>query len=129
MADVELRGLSELYRKLNAVQATDLLVPPISRGALRLQKRMASYPPAIPGSKYKRTGSYGRLWTVKIIRHSNGVTALVGINLVYAPYVGSSLFQWRGHRGRWTSDQAALVQELPIVTREAQAAVDRALAR
>lgn len=42
------------------------LLAPMQRAVMRILRVMATYPPAIPGSKYVRTGSYGRKWTTKV---------------------------------------------------------------
>jgi hypothetical protein len=42
------------------------LRPPAERAGQRVLRRMANYPPPIPGSRYKRTGAYGRRWKVRV---------------------------------------------------------------
>lgn len=39
------------------------LLAPMQRAVMRILRRMATYPPAVPGSRYRRTGSYGRKFT------------------------------------------------------------------
>ncbi|GIV82775.1 MAG: hypothetical protein KatS3mg051_2129 [Anaerolineae bacterium] len=127
---ISVSGLDRLERKLrNASRVLDVAEPPLHRGGLRVQRRMQDYPPPPPRSRYIRTGTYGRRWTTRVERSRNQVRVRVGNNTSYAPLVGSSQFQARIHRGRWTTDMQALEQELPVIQRDLQRAIDEELAR
>lgn len=151
---VEIRGLDRLFKKLGAVAGTQVLVKPMGRGVARLQRRMQEYPPALapvqgPASApvrftargrqvefiarrrkpYRRTGTYGRRWTVRIMAMGGGLVGRVGNNVAYGPYVGSEQWQARIHRGRWNTDRRVVEQEAPGILADFQHAIDEALAR
>lgn len=98
------------------------------RAVYRLQRTMATYPPPPPKSKYRRTGTYGRLWTVKVEGDSGGLTGKVGIKLNYAPWVGSYRFQAKVHRGRWSTDQQAIQMHRPAIVKDFNSAIKAAIA-
>jgi len=126
---VKITGLDPLYRKLGNLAATKMLEPPMARAVYRLQAAMQVYPPAPAGSSYTRGGTYGRRWTVKINRGSNGLTGIVGTNVPYAPYVGSRMFQTAQHRATgWQTDAGAVQANEGAITADFQSAIDRALA-
>lgn len=84
------------------------LAPAVRRAVLRMQARMAVYPPQRPGSTYVRTGTLGRRWTSGQPTISTSGSAIVGRygnNTNYAPFVQGDLTQARIHRGRWQTDE------------------------
>lgn len=151
---IEIRGLDRLIRKLGKVAATEVMVKPMGRSVLRLQRRMQEYPPQLapvqgPASRpvrfstsagrqvefiarrrkpYRRTGTYGRRWTFRITASSGGLQGRVGNNTRYAPYVGSEQQQAAFHRGRWNTDERVIRQEAPGILADFQREIDRALA-
>lgn len=143
---VQVQGLDALYRKLGAVASTQVLVKPMGRGVLTLQRRMQEYPPSLPAVQgptragasrksiarfrqpYKRTGTYGRRWTIKITASGNGLIGTVGNNTPYGPLVGSAQFQARIHQGRWNTDDKVIKEEAPGILDDFQASIDQALA-
>jgi len=127
MATITITGLDRLYRRLDATRATGALVPPMQRAVLRVANRMANYPAPPPRSTYRRTGTLGRRWTVKVIRTANGVQGRVGNNTIYAPLVQSRRFQTRVHRGRWQTAEDVVEQLESTITADFQAAVNRAI--
>lgn len=140
-------------RKLGKVEGTRVMVKPMGRSVARLQRRMQEYPPALspmqgPASQpvrfaargrpvefiarrrkpYRRTGTYGRRWTIRITAGNRGVMGRVGNNTRYAPYVGSQQFQARIHRGRWNTDRRVVGQEQVAILADFRSEIDRALA-
>jgi hypothetical protein len=90
---------------------------------------MQAYPPAPAQSSYKRTGTYGRRWTVRVSRSGNGLSGTVGTNVPYAAYVGSRMFQTTAHRRTgWETDARAVATNEGAIVADFQSAVDRALA-
>jgi len=129
MAQIEIKGLPELFRKLGAIEKIqDVLEPPMQRAVLRVQARMAKYPPPPAKSRYVRTGTLGRRWTTRVDRTVAGVIGKVGNNTIYGPFVQSKQFQAKVHQGRWTNtDEQVLSEELPTITADFNRAVDEAL--
>lgn len=142
--NITIQGLDALYRKFGAVQATTLLIPPMQRAVLRLQRRLATYPPPIPGSRYVRgrgmankdgrvtrltSEKLGSRWTTKVTRDAGGVSGTVGNNASYARYVQSQADQAKIHQKRWSTDQSVLREEGPTIVADFKGAVDAALER
>lgn len=127
---VEIRGLDRLIRKLGKVEGTSRLEKPMRRSVLRLQRRMQEYPPvlrAVSEGGYRRTGTYGRRWAVRVTKSGSGLQGKVGNNTRYGPFVGSERFQARVHRGRWNADAQVVRQEAPGILADFQQAIDKAL--
>lgn len=122
-----IEGLDRLFRRLDAVAAVRVLEPPMWRSALRLQRYMQVYPPKLPNSTYRWTGTLGRRWTAQVTTDGSGVTGRVGNNTRYAPFVQSARFQQRPFRGRWRTDAAALDAESPRIRADFARAVRNAL--
>ena len=144
MADIQINGLEELVRKFNGLEkVTELLRPPMQRAVLRVQAKMAKYPPQRPGSRYVRgrgwadkngkvkrltSENLGKKWTTKVDRVAGGITGKVGNNVSYGPFVQSKQFQAKVHQGRWTNtDEVVLAQELPAITADFNATVQAEL--
>lgn len=128
MADeVILVGIEELKKKLSGTDILELLRDPMYRAVLRIQTRMSRYPPPRAGSKYRRSGAYGKKWTHEVTLTAKSLTGRAGNNLLYGPYVGSERFQARWHRGRWTTDQEALNLERHSIINDFQTAINTAL--
>lgn len=107
MADVsiEIKGVGAMIAKLGKVQGTNVLRPPMLRSVLRIQRDMQEYPTQRIGSTYRRTGTLGRKWTVRVQQNGPYLEGKVGNNTRYAPFVQSRQFQARIHRGRWQTDE------------------------
>lgn len=76
----------------------------VNRALFLLQNRAADYPPAIPGSSYRRTGTLGRLWTTARHEFKEGpsyIEGRIGNRTPYGPYVQSEAQQAAVHKGRW----------------------------
>ena len=108
MADLEIRGLDELLKKLGRVGTFHILEPAMRRAVYRLQRDMADYPPAVPNSWYVRTGTLGRSWTTDVDITPGWIEGKVGTKLDYAPYVQSHALQARVHKRRWQTEKRVL---------------------
>jgi len=78
------------------------------------------YPPPSPKSRYIRTGLLGRSITKRVETQKEIVRGKVGTNVIYAPWVISSvkLPDGRGgqafmHRGRWWTLQEVVANSKP----------------
>ena len=124
---ITIKGVPELYRKLDRAAAIETLRPPMQRAVLGLQAGMAKYPPAVPGSAYRRTGTLGRTWTSRVTPTGDGLEGRVGNVTVYAPAVQSALEQAAVHRGRWQTDESEIERQQSMIEADFQDAIDRAL--
>ena len=128
MANIEIRGIDALMRKLNNAQdVNNVLRPPMQRAVFRLQRDMAQYPPARPNSSYVRTGTYGRRWTTQLNESGQGLTGKVGNKVSYGPFVQSERFQAAIHRNRWLTDQRAVDNNRQRIVDDFEQAIQRAL--
>lgn len=128
-ASIQIRGIDQAVKKLGLVATTTMLEPPMQRAVLRLQRDMAEYPPQPPASTYRRTGTLGRKWTVKVARLPNGLRGTVGNNTWYAPLVQSRRFQTAVHRRHgWITDTQAVNQNERAIVADFEAALKRATA-
>lgn len=143
---VTIKGLDQLFRKLGKAAATKTLEAPMQRSVLKLQRRMQEYPPALASRQgpvsartskrglksfrngYRRTGTYGRRWTARVMPAGNGLLGKVGNNVAYGPYVGSQQFQARVHRGRWNTDDQVVKEERAAIVTDFAREIDKALA-
>ena len=125
--EISITGVDRLDAKFGRLQSVRILAPPMHRAVFRLQRQMATYPPPPAKSKYRRTGTYGRLWTTRVESVGDGLVGTVGIRLQYVPWVGSSAFQAAIHRGRWTTDRLAIQREKPRIVRDFKAEIRGAL--
>lgn len=127
---IKIEGIEELFRKLDQATAVQTLVPPMQRAVLRLQSRMANYPPAPPRSRYRRTGTLGRRWTTRVEPGAESVTGRVGNNTVYGPLVQSERFQTHIHqRTGWQTDRSVLEEERDAIIADFERAISEALRR
>lgn len=142
--DVTITGLEQLFRKLGQAGATNVLEPPMRRAVLRLQRRMATYPPPPTNSRYVRgrgmankqgvvsrytSEKLGSRWTTQVTRNIGGLVGKIGNNVSYVRYVQSKRDQANIHRGRWETDEGALQKETPAIVADFKGAIDRALER
>ena len=104
MAGITIKGVDAAVKKLGKAAAIKTLQAPMQRSVMRLQRDMAEYPTQRPGSAYRRTGTLGRRWITSVSRKGGGLVGKVGNNTTYGPFVQSSQFQARVHRGRWQTD-------------------------
>ena len=143
MANIEIRGIDALMRKLNNAQdVNNVLRPPMQRSVFRLQRDMAQYPPARPGSRYVRgrgwanaqgrvtrftSENLGKKWTTRIKESGQGLTGKVGNKVSYGPFVQSERFQAAIHRNRWLTDQRAVDNNRQRIVDDFEQAIQRAL--
>jgi len=108
----------------------------IDTGLALLAGEMAIYPPAIAGSRYRRTGLLGQLWGAashRVQRVSVGAELYVAGQIEnWRPgivYVQSGEDQAPVHQGRWRTAEMVVEGMRPMVERLLQAAGDRAVER
>lgn len=127
MAELEVRGLDELLKKLGTLGTFRVLEDPMQRSVYRLQRDMADYPPAVPNSWYRRTGTLGRSWTTKVDRTPGWIEGKIGTKLEYAPYVQSQERQARVHRRRWQTDVRVLDSNRSAIEADFERAIQQEL--
>lgn len=123
----EFKAAEKKLKSLNNI--SDILKTPMDRSLLKLQNRMADYPPTRAGQIYVRTGTLGRRWTTarremprRTAKHLRG---RIGNNTSYGPWVQAEGFQSRWHRGRWETDEDVIQQESKFIRDEFQKALDK----
>lgn len=124
---IEISGVDALIAKLGKVQGTNVLRPPMQRAVLRIQRDMQEYPTQRIGSTYRRTGTLGRLWTIRIQQSGQYLEGKVGNRVKYAPFVQSRQFQSRVHRGRWQTDERVVNLNARTIVRDFEATIAEAL--
>lgn len=129
MSSIDIEGIDKLFSKLDRVQAISTLRPPMQRSVYRLQRDMAQYPPARPGSSYIRTGTLGRRWTTQVTETSDGLTGKTGNNTSYGPFVQSQMFQAAVHQGRWQTDEQVLERNREAIQADFERTIQRELDR
>lgn len=129
MANIDIEGIDKLFSKLDRVQAISTLRPPMQRSVYRLQRDMAQYPPARPGSSYIRTGTLGRRWTTQVTETADGLTGKAGNKTSYGPFVQSQMFQAAVHRGRWQTDEQVLERNREAIQADFERTIQRELDR
>ena len=124
---MNVQGLEQLFRRLNNLQALNVLRAPMNRAVLRIQADMQKYPPKPRTSTYRRTGTLGRSWTSDVTNMAEGVRGRVGNRVKYAPFVQSSMFQRPVHRRRWQTDRIVLNRQRGAIQADFARAVNQAL--
>lgn len=145
MATLEIRGLDQLLRRLNAVQVERVLRPPMVRSVERVRAHIGSYarsagtptasyirgrgPTLRDGSVRRLTSQHlGKRWTVEVKTNGSNLIGIVGNDTTYGPYVQSAEHQARHHAMRgWKTDVDVLEDETPWIQREFERAVQAAL--
>jgi hypothetical protein len=129
MSSIDIEGIDKLFAKLDRAQAISTLRPPMQRSVYRLQRDMAQYPPARPGSSYIRTGTLGRRWTTQVTETADGLTGKTGNNTSYGPFVQSQMFQAAVHQGRWQTDQQVMDRNRESIQADFERTIQRELDR
>jgi hypothetical protein len=124
---ISIQGTDKLIAKLGRVEGTKFLRAPMQRAVLRLQRDMQEYPTQRKGSTYRRTGTLGRKWTVRVKQDGAELVGTVGNNTRYAPFVQSRQFQARVHRGRWQTDAQVMNQNARAIVDDFEDTIQRAL--
>lgn len=90
------------------------LRPPMEASLALLHDFMARYPAQPAGSRYRRTGDYGRKWSTHITESGATIEGELGNSVrsrrggrSYGPYVGSAQQQARWNR-HWQTDEDAI---------------------
>ena len=127
---ITVKNLDAVQRKIDGIQRGDYLQGVASAGADVLRAEMRRYPPAIPDSTYRRTGTLGKSWTKQLMRggRDGGWLAQIGTRLNYAPYVQDEARQAKVHQGRWQTVQSVAKDKRNEVVKFAQAAIRRWIA-
>jgi hypothetical protein len=124
---ITITGVDRLFAKLGRIQGTRILLPPMERAVIRLQRYMAKYPAPPPKSRYRRTGTLGRRWTTRVESTGDGVQGKVGNNTEYAPRVQSRKFQAKPFKGRWQTDADAIRDNRAAIVKDFNASIKEAL--
>jgi len=110
-----IEGLEDLIRGFERGPeiATEETAKAIERLLLVLQGKLAVYPAGIVGSRYRRTGTLGRLWTSgqRVVERATTPAGLVvegriGNATPYARQVQAEGEQRAVHVGRWETAEA-----------------------
>lgn len=124
---IEVEGLDETLKRLDGIGGIRALEPAMWKAVYRLQADISVYPPPMPRQRYVQTGTLGRKWTARsaasVTSGGNELRGKVGILLEYAPFVQSSRFQARIHRGRWRTDLQVLDANRDAIARDFRAAM------
>lgn len=127
MPSITIKGVDKLQAKLKSAEDVNrVLRSPMQRSVLRLQRDIAEYPAPPARSTYRRTGTYGRGWSTKVNASSAGLRGIVGTNVPYAPFVGSSMFQARWNR-HWPTDESVASDNENAIVRDFERAIQAEL--
>lgn len=124
MDGIEIEGEEKILSQLKKIGDISVLREPMYRAVLRLEARMSKYPNQRGGTKYRRTGSYGRRWTHKVTIAGGTITGKIGNNIEYGPYVGSAQFQNHIFSGQWITDVRALHEEERTIRSDFEQAIN-----
>lgn len=124
---ITIEGADKIAAKLDRLNIGQILRTPMYRAVLRIQADMQKYPPQRAGARYRRTGTLGRRWTTNVVSAARRVEGSVGNNTVYGPFVQSSQFQARVHRGLWQTDAQVMERNIDVIVSEFSAAIRSAL--
>jgi hypothetical protein len=98
---VHVEGIEELIARLDRAASSAVLRAAMQASCDLVQRQLAVYPPARPGSQYRRTGTLGRRWTTAVTGSGYDVEGVVGNNTAYGPYVMDWHKQAWMHVGVW----------------------------
>lgn len=137
MANVTVRGLDEIMRKLEKVGGSGVMKRPMTKAVAHLHSVIAIYPPAtaansppgrngyswyergfgtrtITGKAWPTSETLGRRWTHEVTE--NGRRGEVGNNAGYGPYVQSAEKQAAFHvQNGWVTDEQVAEKEADTV--------------
>ena len=149
-ASIEVKGLAELTKKLDAATSATMVRGILAAGAEMLKSYIAVYPnatqansPSGPGSRWYERGFgskwqrmdgsvngrqtsevLGRRWTISV----RDTEAIVGNNTSYGPFVQSAERQAAVHRrNQWRTDVDAIREVGPRIQDMAAAEIQRAV--
>ena len=98
---VQVEGIEELIARLDRAASSAVLRAAMQASCDLVQRQLAVYPPARPGSTYRRTTTLGKRWTTAVSGSGYDVEGVVGNNTSYGPYVMDWHQQAWMHVGVW----------------------------
>ena len=123
---VEITGIDDLLKRLDAAGDTRSLKGAMSSVALSLSTKLKKYPPAPAWSKYQRTGTLRHRWTWAV--DDDGSEAIIGNFTPYAPYVqGRDTQTWYHARTGWLTAEHLLDQKKDDIVKMIRAFIEKAL--
>ena len=123
---IQITGIEDLLKKLDAVGDTKSLKDGMSSVALSLTSKLKQYPPAPSTSSYQRTGTLRRRWTWAV--DDDGSEAIIGNNTPYAPFVqGRDGQTWFHARTGWLTAEDLLDQKKNDIVQMLRAFLQKAL--
>lgn len=152
MASIEIRGLQELAGKIRNVAQLRGIRRAVKTAAIHVKGKIAQYPPSseanTPGPYPKRwyergygprwarksggiggrrtSETLGRKWTIST--RNSGLTAIVGNNVSYGPFVQSRSRQTAFHARRgWQTVEDVAERESGLVERYIRQEIERIL--
>lgn len=129
-ASLEIKGIEELYRKLNKVAAAQTLRPPMIEALTQdVRPEAQDYPPERPGQTYVRTYTLRDGWSRPPVLQAtpNGLEGRLGNETKYGPYVQGHDTQAWMHRGRWQTNLSILRKLEPRIANRFKRAIEKAL--
>ena len=149
---IQVRGIDQVVSKFGKLATFTNLRPAMRDSLNNVWSEVAKYPPppassAFPGFKsekqrrfffaalrdgliqvpYRRTGTLGRSWTMRISSTVDGIEGRVGTNIIYAPWVQDKERQAIIHQGRWQTVQDVLERLTNWIVRRFQREIDKLL--
>jgi len=149
---IQVKGVDRLVSKFGRLATFTNLRPAMSDSLNKVWNELARYPKppeqgAFTGFKsekqrrwffaalreglievpYRRTGTLGRSWTMRVSSTVDGIEGRVGTNVVYAPWVQDRDRQAVIHQGRWQTAQDVLEKLQGWIVRRFQREIDKLL--
>lgn len=150
--NIQVRGVDQLVLKLGRLVAFTNLRPAMTESLNKVWGDLAKYPHrptsgTFAGFKsekqrrwffaalreglievpYRRTGTLGRSWTMRIDSTMDGIEGRIGTNIVYAPWVQDRDRQAAIHQGRWQTAQDVLEKLKDWIVRRFNSQIKRLL--
>ena len=103
--EITVHGLDELVGRMSAypVELTKVIAVSMNASLVALKENVPPYPPELPDSTYRRTGTLGKemgsIYTIRNI--SGGLEGIGGSNLNSAAHVIGETSQAKAFVGRW----------------------------
>jgi len=98
---VTIQGFDELRRRLSDPQIRGFAKDAMEQAVALLSSETARYPPPPPWSTYRRTGTLGRNWRLRVETSGNNVTGKVYNETPYGPFVQGKEQVWFHKRTGW----------------------------
>jgi hypothetical protein len=112
---ITIEGLDELVRRLEGSPQTlgRYMRRAMDKSIKTIQRKAQAYPPAPPGSSYKRTGTLGRRWIGTATGVVGNIKGILANPTPYGPYVMSQDEQAEMHKGRWSTIEQIAEDSMP----------------